>query len=289
MGRTLKRVPMDFDAPLREVWKGYLMPDRLIEPRCADCKNGYSRRGQELMDLWYGNAPFGPADTGSTPFTVDTPAVRDLAQRHVGQASDFYGSGEAAVVREARRLASLYNGCWCHHLDQGDVDALVEAGRLRDFTHTFRRGEGWQKIEPPVIPTAAEVNEWSLRGFGHDSISASVVVRARCKREGVADTCQTCDGHATVEAYEGQRAEVEAWEWTEPPEGDGYQIWETTSEGSPISPVFATLDELCEYAAANCTTFGSSTASAEGWHKMLDDDVVAATSITSDGSTAIFM
>lgn len=31
-----------------------------------------------------------------------------------------------------------------------------------------------------------------------------------------------------------------------PPKGDGYQLWETTSEGKPMSPVFATLDELCE-------------------------------------------
>lgn len=33
----------------------------------------------------------------------------------------------------------------------------------------------------------------------------------------------------------------------EPPEGEGWQIWETVSEGSPTSPVFATREELIEH------------------------------------------
>jgi len=33
----------------------------------------------------------------------------------------------------------------------------------------------------------------------------------------------------------------------EPPNGDGFQCWETTSEGSPITPVFKTFDEMCEW------------------------------------------
>jgi hypothetical protein len=33
----------------------------------------------------------------------------------------------------------------------------------------------------------------------------------------------------------------------DPPAGDGWQIWETVSEGSPNSPVFATKEELIEY------------------------------------------
>lgn len=33
----------------------------------------------------------------------------------------------------------------------------------------------------------------------------------------------------------------------QPPTGDGYQLWETVSEGSPISPVFATPEELARW------------------------------------------
>jgi hypothetical protein len=244
MGREVRRVPLDFDWPLNKIWEGFLSPDKFDETPCPDCKNGYSPRAENLYDLWYGKLPFDPPSTGSTPWRHDSPAVRAFAERNLGNAPDYYGRGEAALQREAQRLADLFNEGWSHHLSQEDVDALVAAGRLHDFTHTWSRESGWQEKTPPVTPTAAQVNEWSLRGFGHDAINASVVIRARCEREGIDDTCPTCKGHASLEKYEGQRAEAEAWEPTDPPKGDGWQLWETVSEGSPVSPVFATADGL---------------------------------------------
>lgn len=65
-------------------------------------------------------------------------------------------------------------------------------------------------------------------------------------------------------------------ELCEPPKGDGYQLWETTSEGSPVSPVFETLDALCEWCENNATTFGSFRATKEEWKQMLDCDFVHA-------------
>lgn len=244
MGRTIKRVPLDFDHPLNEIWPSYLSPDKFDEVKCPDCKNGYSERAQYLHDLWYGYVPFNPEDTGSTRLTNSTPAVRAFAERNISNAPDYYGGGEIATVLEAQRLADLWNAMWMHHITQDDADALIDGGRLYDFTHTVVPGKDWQPKDPPVRPTAAEVNEWSLRGFGHDAINAMIVVRARCRREGVELHCASCDGHGSTEAYEGQRAEAEAWEQSEPPEGEGWQLWETVSEGSPMSPVFATADEL---------------------------------------------
>ena len=60
----------------------------------------------------------------------------------------------------------------------------------------------------------------------------------------------------------------------EVPEGEGYQLWETTSEGSPVSPVFKTLDELCEWCEDNATTFAQFKATKEEWKEMLDQDFV---------------
>ena len=54
-----------------------------------------------------------------------------------------------------------------------------------------------------------------------------------------------------------------------PPVGEGYQLWETTSEGSPISPVFATIDELCEWCENGATIIGSVKLSKEEWKKSL--------------------
>jgi hypothetical protein len=69
--------------------------------------------------------------------------------------------------------------------------------------------------------------------------------------------CPTCKGSASIEQYEGQFAAAEAWQPTEPPTGDGWQMWETTSEGSPKSPVFATVEALAEWCAVHATTFGT--------------------------------
>lgn len=46
----------------------------------------------------------------------------------------------------------------------------------------------------------------------------------------------------------------EQW-FKEVPKGRGYQLWENTTEGSPISPVFETLDSLCEWCENNATVF----------------------------------
>jgi hypothetical protein len=257
MGREVRRVPLEFDWPLNKVWEGFLSPDRFDEEPCPDCKKGYSPHAENLYDLWYGHVPFDPASTGSTPWRHDSPAVRAFAERNISNAPKYYGTGETPTVREAQRLADLFNASWSHHLSQADVDALVAGGRLHDFTHTWSREHGWQPKEPPATPTAAEVNEWSLRGFGHDCINAGVVISARCEAEGVDDTCQTCKGHASLEKYEGQRAEAEAWEPTGPPKGDGWQLWETVSEGSPISPVFDSPEGLADWMASPDYTWGA--------------------------------
>lgn len=47
-----------------------------------------------------------------------------------------------------------------------------------------------------------------------------------------------------------------------------------TSEGSPVSPVFETLDELCAWCEGNATTFGSFRTSKAEWKQMLEDNFV---------------
>ncbi len=59
-------------------------------------------------------------------------------------------------------------------------------------------------------------------------------------------TCTTCKGESI---HPEDKAASDAWEATEPPTGEGWQIWETVSEGSPISPVFATPEELARHMA----------------------------------------
>lgn len=262
MGREVKRVVAGFDWPLSKVWEGYVQPDWLDAESCLACENGYSAEAKRMNDEWYGYRKFDPTSTGSAPFSVNTAEVRAFAERNIASAPEYYGAGETAVVREAERLLWHWNTMWMHHLAQEDVDALVDGERLWDFTRVFVQGQGWQDREEAYRPTAAEVNLWSLRGFGHDSLNANIVIRARCEREGVPYTCDLCGGAGCRERFVGQTQLAESWERTEPPAGEWWQIWETVSEGSPVTPAFATPQELAKHWASER---GGSAESALAW------------------------
>lgn len=285
MGRELKRVPLDFDWPLKKVWGGYLNPFYKQAIECHVCGgSGLAPEAKRFSDQWYGKAPFDPVAYGARPLKVDDPALVSAATRNVNREPAFYGTGKRAIDREADRLFRHMRECWCYQLIQADVDALVAADRLYDFTRRPRNEEQareleadggyWMKWTNGHTPTADEVNAWSLGGLAHDGINGSVCLEARCKREGVAMYCPRCDGEQTLWPSPEIKAQAEAWEKTEPPVGEGFQLWETTSEGSPTSPVFATIEALCDWCADNATTFGSNKATAAEWRRMLDVDFV---------------
>jgi len=59
--------------------------------------------------------------------------------------------------------------------------------------------------------------------------------------------------------------------WLEPPKGEGWQMWENVSEGSPISPVVKTKEELARWLSENTraddVNYG---ATYEQWLKMIE-------------------
>lgn len=291
--RTLKRVPIDFDWPMSEIWVGYLNPHH--SEKCESCDgSGYSTHGKLFSDQWYGIAQFDPISYGSEPLRLDHPCIRTLAERNVKSAlGEIYrlvdhpsmiALEERNICSEVYRLWSYMSAQWCHQLSQADVDALVADNRLFNFTRVPRTEEqrevvrqkvalgenSWLPEDNGYTPTAAEVNAWSLGSFSHDSVNQWVCVRARCEREGVPYTCVACEGSGEYWPTRELKQMHDAWVEHEPPVGDGYQLWETCSEGSPISPVFATLEALCEYAAVHCSTFGGQKTSAARWREMLD-------------------
>jgi hypothetical protein len=282
MGRELHRVPLDFDWPLNKPWKGYVNP-RYTAQECTSCAgSGYSPEAARLHEMWYGHAPFKPEDNGSVPFTETSPEVRDFAERNVANAPEYYGTGETRIRAEAIRLCDLFNSQWSHHLNKEDVAALVDAGRLMDLTHTWTKGEGWVKKSPAYMPTPEEVNSWSIPGMGHDSINAWVCLKARCERMGVAYTCADCDGEGDIWPSKADEERYESWERENPPSGDGYQIWETVSEGSPISPVFSTATDLARHMAT--TKWGADDGTPfEVWMKFIEGPGWAPSMVGSEG------
>ena len=337
MSRTLKRVPLDFSWPLREIWGGYVNPYYKLAATCPDCAHGYDRaRGRAganaalFYDQWYGHAPFDPVAYGAEPLTIDHPAIRLLAERNVARAPDLYMTmaekkardefrhgamhgfphdqplvpmptftRDSAIRFESRRLHELWRGQWKHHLIQADVDALIAADRLWDFTRVPRNadhekivadklaagGNSWLPFDNGYRPTADEVNTWSSQGLGHDGFNSGICVEARCTREGVPYLCVRCAGSGQIWPTPEIKRQYEDWRKTDPQIGDGYQLWSTTSEGCPISPVFDTLEDLCTWAEGNATTFASFKATAAEWRKMLEDDFVHA----SDENGNVFL
>jgi len=138
---------------------------------------------------------------------------------------------------------------WRDKITQVEVQALVDEERLYDFTHDWTSENGWVEKDPPYVPTAEEVNKWATTGFGHDAVNQMILVVARAKsigyiKEREEGYCTDCSGHGVVWVSEEYKNLCEEWEETPPPKGPGFQVWETVSEGSPISPVFSTQSEI---------------------------------------------
>lgn len=229
MGRELMRVPLNFYWPLNKPWKGYLPPAHREQPRqCQACKgSGHTALYQHLHDQWYGHAFFQPSMTGSVPFGYQHPMIQFLSKWQTERSPDHYGTGQAAIDANAMRLAAIFDSQWQHHLDADDVAVLLAEDRLPV-------GEGNAIPEP----TPERVNEWSLDGFSHDAINAWLCIKAKLRRMGEGDgTCQDCRGCGYH--YSSRHAMRREFTRKDPPKGPGYQVWETVSEGSPISPVFA--------------------------------------------------
>lgn len=282
MGRELKRVPLDFKWPLDKTWEGFVNPLHAAT-KCEPCDGtGYSLEGKRLKDLWYGYILFRPEDRGSVPFTPDHPVVHAFALRQIERSPEYYGRGERAVIVEAARLCRSWNGSWSHHLNADDVAALIEGGRLYDLTHTWKQGDGWKPKDPPCHPTPQEVNAWSLSGMGHDSINQWICLKAECKRLGVSHTCTVCEGEGEIWPSAEAKQAYEDWQPTPPPSGEGYQIWETVSEGSPISPVFSTARDLAQHMATT-RWGGDEGTSAEQWLKFIEGPGWAPSLIMRDG------
>ena len=270
MGRELKRVSMDFNWPLHKIWKGYINPFYKKASDCLKCGGtGYSLKAEKLRDLWYGHFPFVPEDRNSKPFPLGEKNIIDTAIKNINNRG-YCGKVDHFISIEEKRLCDLYNSQWQYHLNDLDVLALVEADRLREFTHILTN-DGWKAKNPSYVPTSKEVNDWSILGLGHDLINCWVVIKAECKRNQWEIACKKCNGEGKVWPSKKIKEKHENWERQHPVVGNGFQLWETTSNGSPVSPVFDSLEKLCVWCEDNAFVFGNLKVSASEWKKTLTE------------------
>lgn len=250
MGRELKRVAMDFSWPINVPWKGFI--NELYTPmKCPHCDHGFTPMAKHFRDLFWGYIPFKPEDNGSVPYTFSDPDIHALAERNVSRSPEYFKREGMTVNMEAMRMAEIFNRSLHYHPNEVDVKLLFEAGDLNQLTHNFVPGKGWiEEKNPGHVPTVEDVRHWLVSADSW-SISGSsmewTMSKSYCAQRGVPHECPHCEGTGEVWISPEAKQAADDWTRTEPPEGEGYQIWETVSEGSPISPVFATPEELAEH------------------------------------------
>jgi len=238
--REVRRVPLNFDAPLNEVWRGYINPN-LPPITCSSCGgSGLNPATRQIEQEWYDHDGFGTRWTYQYNVAPDgSPATRP-PWRVIGE-----------------------NRSWMHSLTQDEVDALIEHDRLYMLTKDGHH------------PTADEVNQWALHDLmGHDAINRWICVETRAKRLGVWGECVDCAGSGSIWQSEDHKRVYEGWQEFEPPTGEGWQLWETTTEGSPQSPVFSTPEALADWCESNATIFADERMTRDEWLDLILRDQV---------------
>ncbi len=216
MSREVKRVALDFDHPLKDVWPGYCPPSL---PNCPDCDGSGSTPAAQWVDAISGLL----GQLGE-----DVP--RQSVQGERGTMHPYLG-------RVMNRPTTRWNPE--KPLDQ-HPDTLRPSADILDFL-------------TGLTGMPAEEFTGFLANPGH-RIAASLIKHAGLPEKW--GWCVACDGSGLGGTPEQVKASKE-WVETPPPAGDGWQLWETTSEGSPITPVFATAEELAQHIASPAYQYGA--------------------------------
>lgn len=223
MSREVRRVPLDFDFPLDKTWTGYLVPEELQLPLCPDCRYPYG---------------------GGTH----------------GQSKEYHliylAFWEHNWPEGQKHLA------WRHDLTQADIDYLADRELFYRTVHVEKSEmypNGW--YYEYFRPTLAEVQKANEKPSLFDPLDLGsgklhYLVERRCALQNFPTACGTCHGKGHVATRKQKRAH-DAWKPTEPPTGEGWQLWQTVSEGGPISPVFGTPDELATWMASPAYSWGN--------------------------------
>lgn len=218
MGREVKRVALDFSWPTNKVWEGFLPPEVLQGENCPDCQGGQTHAGWWLQELSY---RFG------------------MLAQDIGEQERPDGHKLHPWLAEDQHPHGHWNDNHRFEVDRPSadiVDLMVGLSKFIDREET-----------PESLKSRMNGGQY-------------IVYRALLKAAGMEDlvVCKTCNGEGTLEAYEGQREEAAKWGETEPPAGEGWQVWETVSEGSPISPVFADREGLIRWLMSKAYNWGAS-------------------------------
>jgi len=115
-------------------------------------------------------------------------------------------------------------------------------------------------------------------------ISMCGLIEEYYKKMGDKEQCDLCRKYATLSGFNVPSYGCPDFPFTDPPKGEWYQLWETTSEGSPMSPAFETPEELAHWLEDNkASSFGKETASYDQWLEFIRESGWAPSMVICDG------
>jgi hypothetical protein len=138
-------------------------------------------------------------------------------------------------------------------LSQQDVKTLLEEGYLDD---AIKAGVLSEAPDPYEVTRCFEIfGQTPLSPSTYFDFNPAIIVclsksRAERREEDIGVFCNRCDGETTIWPTEDIKQRANRWadeEKYDPPEGQGWQVWETRSWGSPVTPVFETPGELIDF------------------------------------------
>ena len=232
MGRELRRVPLDFAWPLQKVWAGFLNPHWRPCPEQAanNCHGGSTSAGKWL----------------------------DALARLIGLVGEEGAENTPAARERMERSGRVYPHPWLQEWTMAprtelpaEVWATIQAEPSSAQRHRlYQRAR--QQHPATLLNLDSEITELVQGLAGGEPLglgqASHAIFRGLTRAAGVDPeswgVCKVCKGDGMDPAA---RDAYEAWQSEPPPTGEGWQLWETTSEGAPISPVFATEVEFVDY------------------------------------------
>ena len=239
MGRTVKRVPLDFDWPHHKVWKGYINPHS--KPCPENGKTCFNGQNAACVYLEHLANMFGViADSAARGETH--PYCRELP----------YGGDHPDWKKQPKDVRKKFIDFTCKLANYTPSSPFGFTGHGHQIFFRLLEFAG-------IIAPGAEGDD------RYEWLHCTV-----CKGEGL--------DPAAAEKYN-------AWKEEEPPKGKGWQLWETTTEGSPISPVFETAEKLAAWCEKNAGIFGDEKMPKEKWLQMFKkkEDLEAGSMLLMDG------
>jgi hypothetical protein len=309
--RIVKRVSLDFFWPINETWKGYFNPHPCPDSNCPSCEGtGLTPRARQLEKDFYDLDGFGLRWSYNYGFDPNGRPANRPPWQILGDCykwSDKITQDEVLALVKASRLYDFTHtwsnedgwklkiwetkGFFCKQCYEGVPQLSPEHLSCHctkcDKEMILLEGNDLRLL----MPFAEEVNEWEKKGglHCHDGINRSILIKTRAKRLGIWGLCRypKCRGNGYI-PYKDKRIRRKSRKWKayEPPTGQGWQLWETCSEGSPQTPVFVTAEKLAEYCEDNATISSDEKLTKEQWLKLIKEDNVESASMmisSSDG------